>query len=255
MKPRIVLVEPQGPLNVGSIARVMKNFGFDSLIAVNPRCDVHSQEAFNMATHGADILREIRCVSTMAEALEGCSTVMATTAKSRQIQETMLEPDPIFNRIISQNQPSGILFGAEDRGLSNEELQWAQHWIHIPASPEFSTLNLAQSVGICCYRWFCAEQATTSDHPEEQSGQAQTLAPVTDMNHFLEHLSELLLEIGYLYPHTVEARMNKIRRMLFRAQPSPDDLALLRGMIRQTRWALDQQSQPASMEQQKNKLY
>ena len=94
MLPRIVLVEPQGALNVGSVARAMMNFGFNELFLVNPRCNLHSEDAFKMATHAKEILQKAKIVESLETALQGCTRVIATTAqqrhRNRQLEDLQL---------------------------------------------------------------------------------------------------------------------------------------------------------------------
>ena len=153
MLPRIVLVEPQGALNVGSVARVMMNFGFNELFLVNPRCDPHSEDAFKMATHAKEILQKAKIVESLETALQGCTRVIATTAQQRHRNRQLEDLQLPFAWLVQADTPNAIIFGAEDRGLSNEELEWAQRWVQIPTGT-YQTLNLAQSVAICCYELF-----------------------------------------------------------------------------------------------------
>ncbi|MBW4470102.1 MAG: RNA methyltransferase [Stenomitos rutilans HA7619-LM2] len=156
---RIVLVEPAGALNVGAIARVMKNMGLQHLVLVKPKCDPVGEEARLMAVHAADVLEAAIVVSTLPEALQGCQRAIATTARPRV--STVLEPPrtalPWLLEAVSQER-SAIIFGPEDRGLSNEELNYAQRFVAIPSSPAYASLNLAQAVAICCYELYQWEQ-------------------------------------------------------------------------------------------------
>jgi tRNA/rRNA methyltransferase len=243
--PRIVLVEPNGPLNVGSIARVMKNFGLHELVLVNPQCSITSRPAQIMASHAKEVLKNSQQVSSLEEALKDCSRVIATTMRARK-QSTGLEtPEQVFPWILESPEPTAIMFGPEDRGLSNEDLGWAQRWICIPASTEYPTLNLAQTVGICCYELFQLLKESEYDQSDEKNALStdnkdwEPLADVAQFNAFLEDFSALLLRAGFLYPHTANDRMNKIRRLLFRSQPSLNEVAMLRGIVSQLEWALN----------------
>lgn len=232
--PRIVLVEPQGPLNVGSVARVMKNFGLHELVLVNAKCDITSQPAQNMASHAKDLLENTKQVTSLEEALKDCSRVVATTMRIRKPSPGLEPPDQTLPWLLESPEPTAILFGPEDHGLSNEDLQWAQRWLCIPASAEYPTLNLAQTVAICCYELF-----QHSKTPEQNDKDWEPLADVTQFNAFLDDFSALLLRAGFLYPHTADDRMNKIRSLLFRSQPAQKELAMLRGIVSQLEWALD----------------
>jgi len=233
---KIVLVEPAGPLNLGSIARVMKNFGLSELTLVNPKCDPLSKEAKQMAVHAQDILESVVTVNSLVKALEGRVRVAATTSRTRT-SSTFETSETIIPWLLERNhknnsQPAALIFGPEDRGLSNEELGLAQKHLSIPTNPDYSTLNLAQAVAICCHDIF-----RTQPHlPPVES--VETFAPVDEIEGYLNHMSSILLDIGYLYPHTKSSRMKKFRELLHRSQPSTSELALLRGVWAQIDWAL-----------------
>lgn len=181
---RIVLVEPAGARNLGSVARVMKNMGLWHLILVNPQCEVRSQEARQMAVHAQDVLDAAIVVADLPSALVGCHRVAATVGREEMRVESLrsvlpwLLPAATVQSSESLHDPSvpfevqqgiqtviqsaiqsaiqsviqtAIVFGREDHGLSNAELKYAQRCITIPSSPDYPSLNLAQAVGICCY--------------------------------------------------------------------------------------------------------
>jgi len=231
---RIVLVEPAGPRNIGSIARAMKNFGLDSLAIVAPHCDPKGEEARQMAVHAADVLAAARVCSTLPEALRGCQRAVATTARSR----SFAPPEPIgtvLPWLLASDGPAALIFGPEDRGLSNTELAYAQRFATIPTHPTYPSLNLATAVALCAYELTRPETAIA---PAPAPPAPDNLAPLDQLEGYYDHLETLLLEIGYLQPHTAAARMEKFRRLYARAQLSAEEVALLRGILRQTTWAI-----------------
>ncbi len=147
---RIVLVEPAGALNVGSVARVMKNMGLAHLVLVNPQCDRLGFEARQMAVHAADVLEAAQVVGSLPEALQGCQKAIATTGRDRTTLNLTVEPPRVALPWLL-DAPAALIFGREDSGLTNEELNYAQRWIQIPSQPAYPSLNLAQAVAICCY--------------------------------------------------------------------------------------------------------
>lgn len=242
---RIVLVEPAGPLNLGSVARIMRNMGLFQLILVNPQCDPQAEEARRMAVHGQNILANARIVDALPKALAGCQRAVATTGRLHP-QDQPLEPPELalpwlLPTVAEPMFQAALIFGPEDRGLSNEELVYAQRWVRIPASDQYPSLNLAQAVAVCAYlihRFSLATpEAATFSTPVPPKAAAD-LAPLDQMDGFFQDLEVLLLQIGYLYPHTAASRMAKLRRLLHRAEPSSQELAMLRGILRQTNWAL-----------------
>ncbi|MEM7793798.1 MAG: RNA methyltransferase, partial [Cyanobacteria bacterium P01_C01_bin.118] len=147
---RIVLVEPAGPLNIGSVARVMKNFGLTQLVLVNPQCDPYGGDARQMAVHAYDVIEASKTVNTLAEGLVGCQRAIATTARSRDLQTPLESPDLTLSWLLDVS-PTALIFGPEDRGLNNDEMLHAQRFIKIATRPPYESLNLAQAVAICCY--------------------------------------------------------------------------------------------------------
>jgi len=234
---RIVLVEPAGPLNVGAIARVMKNFGLAQLVLVNPQCDPLSQEAMRMAVHAKEILESAVLVPTLAAALHGCVRAIATTGRDGDWDLPLEHPRIALPWLLEEiGQPSALIFGREDRGLSNEELNYAQRFIRIPTSPDYLSLNLATAVGICCY-----ELAQNTLPTETQITDEMEFASLELVEGFYQQLESLLLKIGYLYPHTATSRMEKFRQLYNRAYLQTHEVAMLRGILRQVEWAINHQ--------------
>ncbi len=224
---KIILVEPAGPLNVGSVARVMKNMGLQHLVLVNPHCDPFGEEARLMAVHGTDILEQIQQVGSLPEALQGCQQAIATTARPRSLLTPLENPREALPWLLTPNLTSALIFGPEDRGLSNEELNYAQRFVCIPANPEYPSLNLAQSVAICAYELY-----QTARSPRESPSTIMVEpAPLDVLEGYYQHLETILLKIGYLFPHTAKARMEKFRRLYNRANLSTEEVALLRGIL------------------------
>jgi len=157
---RIILVEPAGPLNVGSVARVMKNMGLHQLVLVNPQCDYLGEEARLMAVRAADILENARVVESLPEALVGCTRAIATTGDDRSLPTQLEQPADALPWLLEA--PSALIFGREDCGLTNAELNYAQRLIRIPSSDAYTSLNLAQAVAVCCYELYRKEDPSTS---------------------------------------------------------------------------------------------
>ncbi|MCC3473553.1 MAG: RNA methyltransferase [Microcoleus sp. PH2017_15_JOR_U_A] len=278
---RIVLVEPAGPLNVGSVARVMKNMGLHQLILVNPQCDYLGEEARLMAVRAADILETAKVVESLPAALVGCVRAIATTGDDGRSHPMPLEsPADALPWLLEA--PSALIFGREDCGLTNAELNRAQRLIRIPSSDAYTSLNLAQAVAICCYELYREEDFRRKKEEgrgkkEEGSSATDSVTDVTDTRNqeegifsqspplplsqspplpippspplpnsapleqlegYYQQLEGLLLKIGYLQPHTAASRMEKFRRLYNRAYPTVDEVAMLRGAIRQTEWGL-----------------
>ncbi|MBW4492820.1 MAG: RNA methyltransferase [Oscillatoria princeps RMCB-10] len=240
---RIVLVEPAGPLNVGATARVMKNMGLHRLVLVSPHCDPQGEDARKMAVHAADILQAAEVVDSLPAALQGCQRAMATTGRERSSPAPLEDPRDSLSWLLEA--PAALIFGPEDRGLSNLELKYAQRLIRIRASDAYPSLNLAQAVAICCYELYQLSCGTPNRAPSTgeipPSAAPAPAAPLDLLEGYYQHLEALLLRIGYLYPHTAESRMEKFRRLFNRAGLSASEVAMLRGILAQVEWALSQQ--------------
>nr|WP_089127350.1 RNA methyltransferase [Tolypothrix sp. NIES-4075] len=231
---KIVLVEPAGPMNVGSVARVMKNFGLHHLVLVNPQCDFLGMEAKKMAVHADDVLESAVSVATLPEALQGCVRAIATTARVRDWETPLENPRDALPWLLEEKEKSAaLIFGPEDRGLSNEELNYAQRFIRIPTDSIYPSLNLAMAVGICCY-----ELAENIKESNNQSLNKTELAPFEVVETYYQQLESLLLQIGYIYPHTAASRMEKFRQLYNRAGLQTKEVAMLRGILRQVEWAM-----------------
>jgi tRNA/rRNA methyltransferase len=241
---RIVLVEPAGPLNIGSVARVMKNMGLRQLVLVNPHCDPVSDQARQMAVHAADVLETAQQVATLPLALEGCFRAIATTARPRDVVPAAPLEQPRQALPWLLETPSALIFGPEDRGLSNAELNYAQRFITIPSSPEYPSLNLAQAVAVCGYELYQSVQSPGLQPQSFLPPVEPDLAPMDAIDGYVAHLSSVLLHIGYLYPHTAPSRMQKFRQIALRSQLSSSELALMRGILRQVEWATHQKTTP-----------
>lgn len=256
---RIILVEPAGALNIGSVARVMKNMGLAHLVLVNPQCDHLGTEARQMAVHAAEILDAAQIVPTLAQGLVGCQRAIAATGRPHTPTFTLEHPRQALPWLLEAAllSSAALIFGPEDRGLNNQELHYAHRLIYIPTNPNYSSLNLAQAVAICCYELyqlshspFNATQLNETTHanqdippnPQPPSALAPP-APLDQLEGFYQQLETLLLEIGYLFPHTATSRMQKFRRLFHRALPTSDEVTMLRGILSQMKWAMGQKAE------------
>jgi tRNA/rRNA methyltransferase len=239
---RIVLVEPAGALNVGSIARVMKNMGLQHLTIVNPRCEVLGAEARQMAVHAIDILERAQIAPDLPTALTGCARAIATTARERGLPTALETPKQVLPWLLDSTQPTALIFGREDSGLNNQELNYAQKFLRIPVNSEYTSLNLAQAVGVCAYELHTLDRERQAQGANFPPPATRDIASVDALEGYYQQLESLLLEVGYLYPHTAQSRMQKIRRLYHRAELEPHEVALLRGMLSQIKWALDREA-------------
>jgi len=240
----IVLVRPRFAGNVGSVSRAMKNMGLSRLILVSPGQDPWSAEAKMMATSAKDILEKAEIFSRQEDALAGFRWIAGTSARKGRNRGPFISPREICPEIIgyARSIPVAILFGPEDRGLTNEELAPCQAFISMPTHPQLPSLNLAQAVMIVCYELHMAALA----YPE---GRASAPGPFPKMAEFQKiegtyaHLEDLLLRIGFLDPKNPKRIMHTLRRIFGRANLGDRDVAILRGIFRQLEWYATQRDQ------------
>jgi tRNA/rRNA methyltransferase len=232
----------------------MKNFGLQDLWLVNPMCDRHSDEAKHMAVHAPEILANAKVVESLPVAIADCQRVIATAGRIDQGEMPVIEPTTALAWLsqIQEKANVAIVFGAEDRGLSNTEIQHCQQVMRIPVNPEYPSLNLAQAVGICCYEWQKQKQFLTNPQlPSKLSRQLTSqidqdllkstpidLATRTELEAYYQQLETVLLNIGYLYPHTAFHRLQKFRQIGDRANLTSSEVRMLRGVLRQVNWAV-----------------
>ncbi|NJO45856.1 MAG: RNA methyltransferase, partial [Oscillatoriales cyanobacterium RM2_1_1] len=190
------------------------------------------------------------------QALQGCQRAIATTARSRALGNPLEHPRQAFPWLL--NYPAALIFGPEDRGLSNQELNYAQRFVQIPSSPIYPTLNLAQAIAVSCYELYQLAhpipiESIESDLPQPSQNPTDAVFPeeipvtLDHLEEYYQQLESVLLRIGYLHPHTAKSRMEKFRRLFNRANLSTSELAMLRGILSQVKWAVDQPSSPNSV--------
>lgn len=229
---RIVLVEPIYGGNVGSVCRAMANMGISDLALVTPR-EMDMDEARKMSVHAVNILESCTEHATLAEAVSDCSIVMGTTARKGLYRQHAKTPREWANKVleVSGSGRAAIIFGREDNGLANEEIAICTQIIQIPTSDDYSSLNLAQAVLLCCYEIFLA--AGTYEPPVEKSEEA----PSVVREKMFEIWRETLLEIGFMEEEKADHMMLGLRRVLSRGPLSIDDINILMGIARQSQWA------------------
>lgn len=260
MELHLVLVEPAGPLNVGSVARLCANFGLSSLRLVAPRCDPLSEEAMRMAMAGRPLLQEASRHPDLAAALADCGRVVACSGRPEGEPLPLQPPDQALPWLLAGSGPTALVFGREDRGLSNPELLQAGRLLCIPTPPQHPSLNLSHAVAIVLHalhqqraqasRTLADGEApgiaihpgsTPAIEPFPAAAPAMPVGPEPcarqELEAALADAEALLLEVGFLLPHTAHARMQKLRGLLQRALPGSAEVALLRGMVSQLRWA------------------
>lgn len=181
-----------------------------------------------LAAGAGDVLANAKIVDTLEEAAADCGLVVGTSARSRTLSWPMLEPRECGEKLVSEahNFPVALVFGRENNGLTNEELQQCHFHVCIPANPEYSSLNLAAAVQTLCYEVRMAHlnetrlPETTQEYPLSE-----------DLERFYSHLEQTLLKTNFIIPQHPGMVMTKLRRLFNRARPESQELNILRGIL------------------------
>ena len=226
----IILRSPKYPENIGSAARAMCNMGIRGMTVVAPQ-DYDLERVRMLATHvAAGVVDAIQCCDDLATALEPFQFVVGTTARLGKQRQVVQSPERAARQLapISQNNRVAILFGPEDRGLSNEDLRMCHSLVNIPTA-DFSSLNLAQAVMVICY---ALHTSTLSEKP--------VFVPKMASRHQLDgmyaQLTDMLVRISYINPENPDYFMNNLRRFFTRMQLRAREVSLIRGICRQMDW-------------------
>lgn len=230
---RIVLVNTTHPGNIGGVARAMKNMGISDLCLVKPRLFPHP-EADARASGATDILEQARVVATLDEALADCGLVFGTSARERHIPWPLVNPRELaaIAAPLEGKTRVAILFGREDRGLTNEELQRCHHHVHIPAVEHFSSLNIAAAVQVITYELRMAQVAAEqAKRPQWGTDWDIEFASQRELELMFEHLERTLVDIEFLDPDNPSQLMPRLRRLFQRAVPDRVEVNVLRGIL------------------------
>ncbi|MFO1388806.1 tRNA (cytosine(32)/uridine(32)-2'-O)-methyltransferase TrmJ [Cellvibrio sp.] len=229
---RIVLVGTTHPGNIGGAARAMKNMGLSRLYLVAPK-EYPSDKAVWRSAGATDVLDSAVVVETLDEAIGGCSLVVGTSARERRIPWPLLDPRECGESVWVEagHHEVAIVFGREDRGLTNEELHKCNYHVHIPANEEYSSLNLATAVQVICYEVRMAflkaiEGKTLPGHTWDMPP-----ADSSAVENYYEHLEQTLAELGFLDPENPKQTMTRLRRMYNRVRMDQMELNILRGVL------------------------
>ncbi len=231
----IVLVQPQIPENIGAVARAMHNMGLERLVLVDPKnCDT---DRMNKTATGSSnvVLNRMALYKDLREALAPYQYLVGTTARIGTLRPALTRPRSLAERLIpiSQKNLVAILFGPEDRGLSNDQLRFC-HTIATVPTASFSSLNLAQAVVIFCYELFLATNQARQETPVPR------LANSFELEGMFDHLRTMLSKIGFLDPQNPEHWLLNIRRFLSRVPLRAREVRIIRGICRQMDWYASQ---------------
>ena len=228
---RIVLVGTQHPGNIGSAARALKTMGLARLVLVAPE-KAPNAESSALAAGADDVLDAAPVVPDLAAAVADCRLVLGCTARSRRVQLEQLLPREAAARAVAEAASGGevaLVFGRERTGLENEELQLCHAAVHIPANPDYSSLNLAAAVQVLAYELRLA--LLESAGPQESAEPRDPPATHENMEGLFAHFADTLEQIDFHKGRAPESAMRKLRRLLLRARLDQREVRLLHGIL------------------------
>lgn len=249
---KIVLVGTSHPGNIGGVARAMKNMGLAELCLVAPRAQFPHPEAVLRSVGATDILDNATIYESLEDAVADCTLVAGSSARSRHLPWPLLNPRELAGRLEQElthtQHRIALVFGREDRGLSNEELHLCHLHVHIPCNPAFSSLNLAAAVQVLTYELRMAVLSAEEKHlpNEKQPFGTEWDVPFASgeaLEHFFEHLENTLIEIDFHDPNKPRQLMSRLRRLYMRARPDTMEVNMLRGILTATQKAARKSSE------------
>jgi len=229
----VVLVEPQGALNIGSVCRAMMNFGFSELRLVNPSADHLADEARRMAVKAGPLLERAGIYSDLAAATADCQLAFGTTRRFGKYREDFLHPDEAARHLLPMTEKGkvALVFGREDKGLLTAELDLCQRFITIPTSDELPSMNLAQAVSLCLY-----ETAKTLGELRGKSHGRKILASGKVLEGMYAHMKQSMLDITFLDPQNPDHILRSFRRIFGRAGLNDREVRIIHGLFRRIDW-------------------
>ena len=226
----IILTRPRYPENIGAAARAMRNMGFERLIVVEPQnCDL--SRILKMATHAAiEVVEQMQVYEDLQTALGPFNYIVGTTARLGGQRQLVGSTAGLAQKLapISAENRVGLMFGPEDRGLTNADIRFCHELVNIPTA-EFSSLNLAQAVMVVCY------ELRRYNQPR-----GKTFIPRLANRHELEgmyaQLKDILVRISYIQPDNPDYFMNNLRHFGTRMKLRAKEVSIVRGICRQIDW-------------------
>jgi len=231
---KIVLVETSHPGNIGGVARAMKNMTMNELCLVQPK-HFPSADATSRAAGSDDILSKARIYESLKDAVSDCQIVLGASARDRTISWPELSAREAAEKFVcpavkESDDKIALVFGRENSGLKNHELDLCHYLLRIPCNPDYSSLNLAAAVQVVCYELYVASGQRT----ESTIGDKNSVAPATmdQMEMFYDHMQETLADIGFLHVDKSQSIMRRLRRIFNRISLDTKEVDILRGILR-----------------------
>jgi len=232
MRTRFILIQTSHAGNVGAAARAMKTMGFGDLVLVAPRWAnvLRREETIQRASGALDVLANARVVDTLDEALDGVTHLCATAMIPRDFGPPTRTPREHLEPLAKSDPPQhvGFLFGSERFGMRNEDVYRCNVALSIPADPAFGSLNLGAAIQLIAYEWRLA----LGGFPVSESVAPTQAADASAVAGMLAHWERSLVQIGFLDPDAPKKLMPRLQQLFNRAQPTPEEIHILRGIAK-----------------------
>jgi len=229
---RVVLVGPLYGGNVGSVCRVLRNMGLSRLVIAEPQGPLDEQELRMMASHAIDVYENRQEYPSLREAVADCGLVAGASARTGLYRAHADSPRAWAPLLVEAagRTPVALVFGPEDKGLSNDHLGVCTQIIRIPSSPDYLSLNLSHAVMVCCYELFVASGRS------EESVEASPEASSRSRQRMFDIWREAMLDIGFVKEDKADHMMKGLQRILSRGRLTENDVKILMGLARQSQW-------------------
>ncbi|MDE1460516.1 tRNA (cytosine(32)/uridine(32)-2'-O)-methyltransferase TrmJ [Spartinivicinus poritis] len=247
---RVVLVNTSHPGNIGAVARAMKTMGLSDLRLVEPDQFPHPY-ATSRSAGAEDLLNQACVVDTLQEAVADCQLVIGTSARERKIPWPLINPREcaeLAGQTSRSNKKVAVVFGREDRGLTNDELALCNYHVNIPACEGYSSLNLGAAVQVIAYELRMNQLEQQPEKTSLSAGHEHTFPEAShkEVERFLAHFEELLTQIEFLDPSNPGVVMTRFRRLFQRAMLDSKEVNMLRGVLSDTQRIIKQLSNTKS---------
>ncbi|MCP4077572.1 MAG: RNA methyltransferase [Gammaproteobacteria bacterium] len=226
---KIVMVETTHPGNIGAAARALKNMELSQLVLVNPKCPI-GERAYSRGSGANNVLDERVIVDSLPEAVTDCQLVVGTSARLRSLAWPELTPETLAQKVsgLSDDEKVAIVFGREHAGLTNEELKHCNYTVTIPTNPKFSSLNVASAIQVVSYEIY-KNMLEVDD--SESMNISEPVADSAQLEGYFSHLEQVLISTDFLNKDNPRQMMKRLRRLYQRAEPSKNEVNILRGIL------------------------
>ena len=240
---RIVMVETSHPGNIGATARAMKNMTLSDLALVSPQEHPGGEGKARARASGAtDILYGAVKYDSLADAIADCDLVIGASARLRSVTWPELNPREMAEKIFAVGdqtntkdertltfEKTAIVFGREDAGLTNDEMDLCQFLVHIPANAEYTSLNIAAAVQVLCYELHMT--ALLHEGSIAKAENEHPMATSQEIEYFYDHLEQTLVDVNFLNRSNPMQLMRRLRKLFNRCGLDKIEVSILRGIL------------------------